>query len=101
MPNINSPPSPTALTRGARRVPHTLNRFPHTSGSKPSPSPRCSRLLVSPRAYGGVGGCLKRPWPPHHAGLAASTSPAALGFVEVPAASVWALPTTAIEIELH
>jgi hypothetical protein len=53
-----------------------------------------TRLRVS-------GGELKKRCAAHHAALAASTSTAALGFVEVPAASVWALPTTAIEIELH
>ena len=53
-----------------------------------------TRLRVS-------GGELKKRCAAHHTGLAASTSTAALGFVEVPAASVWALPTTAIEIELQ
>ena len=53
-----------------------------------------TRLRVS-------GGELKKRCAAHHAALAASTSTAALGFVEVPAAPVWALPTSAIEIELH
>ena len=47
------------------------------------------------------GGELKKRCATHHAALATSTSPAALGFVEVPTASVWALPTSAIELELH
>ena len=53
-----------------------------------------TRLRVS-------GGELKRRCAAHHAALAASTSTAALGFVEMPAAPVWALPASAIEIELH
>jgi hypothetical protein len=47
------------------------------------------------------GGELKKRCATHHAALAPAPSPAALGFVEVPAAPVWALPTSAIEIELH
>jgi hypothetical protein len=47
------------------------------------------------------GGELKKRCATHHAALAASTSTAALGFVEVPAAPVWARPTSAIELELH
>ena len=47
------------------------------------------------------GGELKKRCAAHHAALATSTSTAALGFVEVPAAPVWALPTSAIELELH
>ena len=53
-----------------------------------------TRLRVS-------GGELKRRCAAHHAALAASTSTAALGFVEVPAAPAWVLPASAIEIELH
>ena len=51
-----------------------------------------TRLRVS-------GGELKKRCAAHHAALAASTSTAALGFVEVPATPIWALPTSAIEIE--
>ena len=47
------------------------------------------------------GGELKKRCATHHAALAPSTSTAALGFVEVPAAPVWALPTSAIELELY
>ena len=47
------------------------------------------------------GGALKKRCAAHPAALATSTSTAALGFVEVPAAPVWALPTSAIELELH
>jgi hypothetical protein len=47
------------------------------------------------------GGELKKRCATHHAALAASTSTAALGFVEVPAAPVWVRPASAIEIELH
>ena len=36
----------------------------------------------------------------HHAALATPAS-TALGFVEVPAAPVWPLPTSGIELELH
>ena len=53
-----------------------------------------TRLRVS-------GGELKKRCAAHHAALAAPTSTAALGFVEVPAAPVRARPTSAIEIELH
>src|SRR5713101_1712717 len=37
----------------------------------------------------------------HHAALAPPASTATLGFVEVPAAPAWPLPTSGIEIELH
>jgi hypothetical protein len=47
------------------------------------------------------GGELKKRCATHHAALATSTSTAALGFVEVPAAPVWAFPTSAVELELH
>ena len=47
------------------------------------------------------GGELKKRCATHHAALAPATSIPALGFVEVPAAPVWALPTSAIELELH
>jgi hypothetical protein len=47
------------------------------------------------------GGELKKRCATHHAALAPSTSTAALGFVEVPAAPVWAFPPSAIELELH
>jgi hypothetical protein len=47
------------------------------------------------------GGELKKRCAAHHAALAASTSTAAPGFVEVPATPIWALPTSAIEIELQ
>jgi hypothetical protein len=53
-----------------------------------------TRLRVS-------GGELKKRCAAHHAAMAASASTAAPGFVEVPAAPVWARPTSAIEIELH
>src|SRR5215831_17345758 len=53
-----------------------------------------TRLRVS-------GGELKKRCAAHHAALAASTSTAAPGFVEVPATPIWALPTSAIEIELQ
>jgi hypothetical protein len=44
------------------------------------------------------GGELKKRCAAHHA---APSAPAALPFVEVPAAPVWPLPTAPIEIELH
>jgi hypothetical protein len=47
------------------------------------------------------GGELKKRCATHRAALATSTSTAALGFVEVPTAPVWAFPTSAIELELH
>jgi hypothetical protein len=47
------------------------------------------------------GGELKKRCGTHHAARATSTSTAALGFVEVPAAPLWAFPTSAIELELH
>jgi hypothetical protein len=53
-----------------------------------------TRLRVS-------GGELKKRCAAHHAALAASTSTAAPGFVEVPATPIWARPTSAIEIELQ
>jgi hypothetical protein len=53
-----------------------------------------TRLRVS-------GGELKKRCAAHHAALATSTSTTALGFVEVPATPIWALPTSAIEIELQ
>jgi hypothetical protein len=53
-----------------------------------------TRLRVS-------GGELKKRCAAHHAALAASTSTAAPGFVEVPATPIWALPTSAIESELQ
>ena len=37
----------------------------------------------------------------HHATPSPPASPAALSFVEVPAAPVWPLPASAIEIELY
>ena len=53
-----------------------------------------TRLRVS-------GGELKKRCAAHHAALAASTSTAAPSFVEVPATPIWALPPSAIEIELQ
>jgi hypothetical protein len=53
-----------------------------------------TRLRVS-------GGELKKRCTAQHAALAARTSITAPGFVELPAAPVWARPTSAIEIELH
>jgi hypothetical protein len=47
------------------------------------------------------GGELKKRCAAHLAALAASTSTAAPGFVEVPATPIWALPTSVIEIELQ
>jgi hypothetical protein len=47
------------------------------------------------------GGELKKRCATHHAALPTAMSPAALGFVEIPAAPVWPLPTSAIELELH
>jgi hypothetical protein len=44
---------------------------------------------------------LKQRCAAHHAARSAPASTTALGFVEVPAAPVWPLPTAAIEIELH
>jgi hypothetical protein len=44
---------------------------------------------------------LKQRCTAHHAALAPPASTAALGFVEVPAAPVWPLPTSGIEIELY
>ena len=53
-----------------------------------------TRLRVS-------GGELKKRCTAHHAALATAMSTAAPGFVEVPATPVWALPTSAIELELQ
>jgi len=53
-----------------------------------------TRLRVS-------GGELKQRCAAHHATPSPPASPAALGFVEVPAAPVWPLPLSAIEIELY
>src|SRR5262252_6544946 len=46
------------------------------------------------------GGELKKRCATHHAAQSAPAS-TALGFVEVPPISVWPLPTSGIEIELH
>jgi hypothetical protein len=53
-----------------------------------------TRLQVS-------GSELKKRCAAHHAPLAALVSTATPGFVEVPAAPVWPLPTASIELELH
>src|SRR5215467_9295943 len=53
-----------------------------------------TRLRVS-------GGELKKRCAAHHAARSTPASPAALNFVEVPAAPVWPHPTATIEIELH
>jgi len=53
-----------------------------------------TRLRVS-------GGELKKRCAGHHAALAAPVSTVTPGFVEVPAAPVWPLPTSGIEIELY
>ena len=53
-----------------------------------------TRLRVS-------GAELKQRCTAHHAAQSPPASTAALGFVEVPTAPAWPLPTAAIEIELH
>ncbi len=53
-----------------------------------------TRLRVS-------GGELKKRCAGHHAAPAAPVSTVTPGFVEVPAAPAWPLPTSGIEIELH
>jgi hypothetical protein len=47
------------------------------------------------------GGELKKRCAAHHAARSTPAAPAALGFVEVPAAPIWPLPTSGIEIELQ
>ena len=47
------------------------------------------------------GGELKKRCAAHHAAPSAPVSPAALGFVEVPAAPAWPFPAAGIELELH
>lgn len=47
------------------------------------------------------GGELKKRCAAHHAAQSTPTATTALSFVEVPAAPVWPLPTSGIEIELH
>ena len=47
------------------------------------------------------GGELKKRCAAHHTAQSAPVSPAALGFVEVPAAPVWPPPSSTIECELH
>ena len=47
------------------------------------------------------GGELKKRCAAHHAAQSTPAPPAALGFVEIPAAPIWPLATAAIEIELH
>ncbi len=44
---------------------------------------------------------LKQRCASHHAARSAPASPVALGFVDMPAAPVWPLPTSAIEMELQ
>jgi len=53
-----------------------------------------TRLQVS-------GGELKQRCAAHHAALAAPVSTATPGFVEVPTAPAWPLPTSGIELELQ
>jgi hypothetical protein len=53
-----------------------------------------TRLRVS-------GGELKKRCAAYHAAQSTPVSTAALGFVEVPAAPVWPLPTSAIDIDLQ
>jgi hypothetical protein len=53
-----------------------------------------TRLRVS-------GGELKKRCAAHHAGRSTPAATAVLGFVEVPAAPLWPLPTSGIEIELQ
>ena len=55
-----------------------------------------------------VAKCLRVSWrdlhkhcAPHPAAPAAESSPALLGFVEVPTAPAWSLPPTDTEVELH
>ena len=47
------------------------------------------------------GGALKKRCAAHHAAQSAPATTAALSFVEVPAAPIWPLPTSGIEIELQ
>lgn len=47
------------------------------------------------------GGELKKRCAAHHASQSTPAATAALGFVEVPAAPVWPLPTSGVEIELQ
>ena len=47
------------------------------------------------------GGELKKRCAAHHTARSTPAAPTALGFVEVPAAPAWPLPTASIELELH
>ena len=83
----------TRTTRAAP-IPHDLWEqaitltalFPLTHGAR--------RLRVS-------GGALKKRCAAHHAARSTPAATAVLGFVEVPTAPLWPLPTSGIEIELE
>jgi len=79
-------------TTPAEPIPHYLWEQAIALTTVFSISRVATRLRVS-------GGELKKRGVAHHAARSTPASTAAVGFVEVPAAPVWPLPTSAIEIE--
>ena len=80
-------------TTPAEPIPHSLWEQAIALTTVFSISWVATRLRVS-------GGELKKRCAAHHAARSGPAS-AAVGFVEVPAAPVWPLPTASIELELH
>ena len=100
-------------THAEQQLTHIANRFDEwrqTRTTRTEPIPQhlweqaialttmfpITRVATQLRVSGGE---LKKRCAAHHA--ARSTPAAVLGFVEVPAAPVWPLPTATIEVELH
>lgn len=81
-------------TTPAEPMPHSLWEHAIALTTVFSISRVATRLRVS-------GGELKKRCAAHHAALAAPVSTATPGFVEVPAAPAWPLPTAGIERERH
>jgi hypothetical protein len=81
-------------TTPAEPIPHSLWEQAIALTTMFSIARVATRLQVS-------GGELKQRCAAHHAALATPVSTATPGFVEVPAAPVWPLPISGIEIELQ
>ena len=104
-----------APAHAEQQLTHVADRFDHWRQTRTTPAEpipqylweqaialtpvfSISRVATRLRVSGGE---LKKRCAAHHAALAAPVSTATLGFVEVPAAPAWPLPTSRIELELH
>jgi len=98
-----------------QQLTHVADRFDHwrqtrTTPAEPIPYSLWEHAIAFTTVFSisrvatrlrGSGGELKKRGVAHHAARSPPASTAALGFVEVPAAPVWPLPTSAIAIELQ